>query len=419
MMPAKFKRLLECATLSPRARTSRIMRMPAPYDRLMLPVYIPSLLMSTSQMALMILLPIHIVDIGFSAAFAATVVGLRGIGLLAFDVPAGMLVARFGDRAVLLGGQVLIVAGTLLLALTSSVIGISLAAVLIGAGFSAWMLGRQSYIADVCENHEVGRAIAGMAGLQRVGIFIGPAAGALLAARFGFNATFLAGAAIAALAGLFVLAFTRSADHQAGAESVSLRGMAALLAHHSRIFATAGMAALALQLMRATRQLLVPLVGQAAGLDVIAIGTIYSLSAGIDMSLFYPVGVIVDRWGRKWSAVPSMLLFAAGRRAPAWSRKRSRHGNRHDHRRRPRAADATPRAVPRPVATVRRLRHGCGAADVRRARLSRQSVGRKSRSSRHGFRRCLDHARVRAGNVAQAVCNGARLSRLAVAHGQP
>jgi MFS family permease len=88
--------------------------------------------------------------------------------------------------------------------------------------------------------------------------------------------------------------------------------MAALLAHHSRIFATAGMAALALQLMRATRQLLVPLVGQAAGLDVIAIGTIYSLSAGIDMSLFYPVGVIVDRWGRKWSAVPSMLLFAAG-----------------------------------------------------------------------------------------------------------
>ena len=30
------------------------------------------------------------------------------------------------------------------------------------------------------------------------------------------------------------------------------------------------------------------------------------------MSLFYPVGVIVDRWGRKWSAVPSIGLFAVG-----------------------------------------------------------------------------------------------------------
>jgi MFS family permease len=30
------------------------------------------------------------------------------------------------------------------------------------------------------------------------------------------------------------------------------------------------------------------------------------------MCLFYPVGVLVDRRGRKWSAVPSMVLFAVG-----------------------------------------------------------------------------------------------------------
>jgi MFS family permease len=69
---------------------------------------------------------------------------------------------------------------------------------------------------------------------------------------------------------------------------------------------------LALQLMRATRQLLVPLFGQSVGLDVAAIGAIYSMSAAIDMSLFYPIGVVVDRWGRKWSAVPSMVLYAVG-----------------------------------------------------------------------------------------------------------
>jgi MFS family permease len=32
----------------------------------------------------------------------------------------------------------------------------------------------------------------------------------------------------------------------------------------------------------------------------------------IDMSLFYPVGLLVDRRGRKWSAIPSLVLFALG-----------------------------------------------------------------------------------------------------------
>jgi MFS family permease len=64
--------------------------------------------------------------------------------------------------------------------------------------------------------------------------------------------------------------------------------------------------------MRATRQLLVPLFGQAMGLDAAAIGLVYSLSAGIDMCLFYPVGLLIDRRGRKWSAIPSILLFSIG-----------------------------------------------------------------------------------------------------------
>jgi MFS family permease len=64
--------------------------------------------------------------------------------------------------------------------------------------------------------------------------------------------------------------------------------------------------------MRATRTLLVPLFGIGLGLDAASVGLIYSLSAVVDMSLFYPVGWVVDRHGRKWSAVPSLALFALG-----------------------------------------------------------------------------------------------------------
>ena len=78
------------------------MQLPSPYDRLLMPVYLPSLIMATSQMALLILLPLYVLDLGYGPVLASVVMGFRGIGLLLFDVPAGALAARFGDKPVLL-----------------------------------------------------------------------------------------------------------------------------------------------------------------------------------------------------------------------------------------------------------------------------------------------------------------------------
>jgi MFS family permease len=282
------------------------------FDRLLLPIYAPSLIVSASQTALLILLPLYVIDLGMGAAMAALIVGIRGIGLFLFDIPAGMFASRFGDRAILLLGLVVIVAGTSLIAFSVDPWVLAIGAFLTGAGFSAWMLGRMSYIADTCEPHETGRAIAIMAGLQRVGIFIGPGLGGVLAAATSYSLTFLVGAVIVVAAGALVWPFCRSGGGEASAEGLSLAPTLRLARNHARTFLTAGWAALSLQLMRATRTLLVPLFGVELGLDAAAIGVVFSISAAIDMCLFYPVGWLVDRHGRKWSAVPSLTLFAAG-----------------------------------------------------------------------------------------------------------
>lgn len=287
------------------------MRLPPPYDRLLAPVYVPSLLMAVSQEALTILLPLYMLEIGASPAFAALVVGLRGVGVLLFDVPAGMLVARFGDKPVLLGGLSLILLGFALLGVTTDGWLVGFAAVALGTGHAAWMLGRQSYLADTCAPHELGRAIAAMAGLQRGGALIGPVAGGALAGAAGFPVAFAIGAASAVVAGATVLKFARAVPPHEDPDA-SLRGTAQVLRTHAQVLATAGGTALVLQLMRASRQLLVPLFGQAVGLDVTTIGVVYSLSAVVDIALFYPSGVLADRLGRKWSAVPSMTLYALG-----------------------------------------------------------------------------------------------------------
>lgn len=283
----------------------------SPYRRLLLPVYVPSFLMAVSQDALLVLLPLYILESGLGPAFAAFVIGLRGIGVLLFDVPAGKLVTRFGERAVLLIGLIATCAGFLVLAASTSSVSISIAALLFGVGFAAWMLGRQSYIAATCEPGETGRAIALMAGIQRGGAFVGPLLGGLVAQFSGYGTAFILCAVLAVCAGIVVFYFAekvkgemRHGPHDGSTLTV--------IREHRSIFATAGVAAMALQLMRATRQLLVPLFGQAVGLDVALIGVIYSASAAIDMCLFYPVGVLVDRRGRRWSAIPAMVLFAIG-----------------------------------------------------------------------------------------------------------
>jgi MFS family permease len=287
-------------------------RLPSPYDRLLLPVYVPSLLMAVSQEALTILLPLYVLDLGASPAFAALVAGLRGVGVLLFDVPAGMLVARFGDKPVLLGGLGLTLAGMLLLCFATQPWLVGVAAVALGTGHAAWMLGRQSYLADTCEPRELGRAIAAMAGLQRGGALLGPVLGGLLAGAAGYTAAFTAGAVSAVIAAATVLAFAREVAAHDDRGDASFGGTLRVLQAQRGVLATAGGSALVLQLMRATRQLLVPLFGQAVGLDETTIGLVYSLSAVVDIALFYPSGVLADRFGRKWSAVPSMALFALG-----------------------------------------------------------------------------------------------------------
>src|SRR5690606_26069968 len=122
-----------------------------------------------------------------------------------------------------------------------------------------------------------------------------------LAGVAGFPVAFAVGAASAVVAGATVIVFARAVTPHAN-DDASFKGTVEVLRTHGRILATAGGSALVLQLMRASRQLLIPLFGQSLGLGVTTIGLIYSLAAAVDIALFYPSGVLADRFGRKWSA---------------------------------------------------------------------------------------------------------------------
>ena len=282
----------------------------SPYRRLLIPIYLPSFLVAASQQALLILLPLYVLELEGGAAFAAVVVGLRGLGMLLFDVPAGVLVSRFGDKPLMMVGLVCMTVTGLALALVGSLWLLTPLAILYGVGTAAWMLGRLSYMTDAFEIAERGRALAVIGGLMRLGAFVGPALGGAAAEFLSYRVAFLGAGVASALAVLLVWAFTHNVRPDRDHQGPYLIQLAQIVSSHRRSFATAGFSALGIQLMRSGRQLFIPLFGAASGLDAAAIGVVYSLSSALDMSLFYPAGLVMDRWGRKWMTAPSMALFA-------------------------------------------------------------------------------------------------------------
>jgi MFS family permease len=85
-----------------------------------------------------------------------------------------------------------------------------------------------------------------------------------------------------------------------------------VLSQHRHTFATAGVAMLMLALIRNGRMLLIPICGTVLGLGDAEVGLVKSASMGVDMVLFYPAGLVMDRFGRKWTAAPCLLVLSLG-----------------------------------------------------------------------------------------------------------
>ena len=78
------------------------------HRRMLWPIYVPALLLGVPAQASFVLLPLYVLELGGSPAAAAAVVGWRGLGMMAMDIPAGMLAARHGERTVMIAASALI-----------------------------------------------------------------------------------------------------------------------------------------------------------------------------------------------------------------------------------------------------------------------------------------------------------------------
>lgn len=285
---------------------------PAPSIRsLTLSVFMPAFLFAVGQGAVIPILPLVAEDLGSTVAVAGLIVALRGIGQMVFDIPAGSLVSRFGERTTMIIGTVILIVGSLGSALSPNPLVLTFFVFVMGCAWSVWLLARLSYVSDVMPAHLRGRALSTLGGVNRIGNFVGPFLGAAVIGIGGLDSAFHLQILFAAI-GLATLLF---APEPVGGTTHAVHGpvpFVSVVREHSHTYLTAGLGATAISVLRASRQVIIPLWGIKIGLDASQVSLIFGISNAMDMALFYPSGAVSDRMGRRWVSIPCLVVLSAG-----------------------------------------------------------------------------------------------------------
>lgn len=291
---------------------------------------LPTLLFSIGEGAIIPIIPAVAGNLGATLAIAGFISAMLLVGHLLGDIPSGAIISRIGERAAMIGAAGLAVVGLFTSVVAPHPIVLGAGILLIGLASAAFALARHAFMTSFVPPRYRARALSTLGGTFRFGAFIGPFLGAGLIQ--------LTGSAVAAfwihivgtLAAAVVLvvfpdpesAFRGPAQRgrlnpgeaEVGTEA---RGLLRTIAANRRVLLTLGMGGAIVSALRQSRQVVLPLWAVSIGLEETTTSLIIGVAGAIDFSLFFTGGWIMDRFGRLWTALPSLVGLAIGHLALA------------------------------------------------------------------------------------------------------
>lgn len=294
-----------------------------------LPVYLPSLVFAIGEGAIIPVIPVDAVRLGGSLALAGFITALLLVGELVGDVPSGWIVARVGERNAMIGSAVVALGGLALCLIATAPATLGIGVLLIGIATACFALARQAFMTTFVPMSHRARALSLLGGMFRAGYFVGPFLAALIIGVTGSTrSVFLVHAVACVVVSIVLLVLpdpsavladrrstfvTRTSAGQTAAGGPAAReGLFATLARHRGVLARMGLSAGLIGGLRASRQVILPLVGVSLAMQESTIALVIGVAGGVDLALFFTSGQIMDRFGRLASALPSMIGLGLG-----------------------------------------------------------------------------------------------------------
>ena len=283
---------------------------------LLLSVYIPTVMFTFGQGLLVPILPLYAAEYGGSYSLAGFVVAAGWIGTMIGDVPVGMFLRRIGFKRAMIIGGFLFGGATIALGFAGTPFELIALRLIAGIGIAFFQISRHAFIANQVPAEMRGRTIAVFGGINRVGHFIGPLVGGFVASFYGLPSAIIVGGVVVSIIVPMAFLLVREPKTEPGEakqKAFEFSVLTEVIRHNPRELAAGGIAQIFAQMIRAGRQIVIPLyAAYAVGLDPAQVGQVVSASHFVEMWLFIPAGVIMDRWGRKAAAVPSFTIMATG-----------------------------------------------------------------------------------------------------------
>ncbi|WP_291051369.1 MFS transporter [Herbiconiux sp.] len=283
------------------------------------PALIPSFLFGIGEGAVIPVIPAVASGLGADLAGAGFVVAMLVVGQLVGDIPSGALVARIGERAAMIAAAVLSMAAMVLALLAPGIVQLGVAVFALGLAASTFALARQAFMTTFVPARIRARALSTLGGSFRGGMLVGPFLGAGLIALTGSVETAFGVQIVAALAVIVLLVVMHDpmAVRERAARPVPTATGGVPLAANPGLFRTiwqnrgalvrVGSGAAVVGALRASRMAILPLWAVSIGLEAQTTALVIGIGAAADFALFYTSGQIMDRFGRLWSVIPSMV----------------------------------------------------------------------------------------------------------------
>jgi len=290
------------------------------------PAFGPSVLFGTATGAMMPVIALRASELGASPALAGFMAALIGLGGLVSNLPAALLTARIGERRAILAASVLGAFGGLVCLVVEEARWLAVGVVLLGAVSAVFMLARQGYLTERVPYALRARALSTLGGSSRIGVFIGPFLASGFIHLWGLRGAFWVVIVAMLATGALTLFYPdlptvgenktgadkgaeKNVDHTKPRNAPPAPTLRQILHSHAAVLRTLGVGVMLVMMLRACRQVAIPLWGTHLGIAPATVALIYGLTAAVDMLAFYPAGSIMDRYGRLWIALPSSLTM--------------------------------------------------------------------------------------------------------------
>lgn len=281
--------------------------------KIIIAVYIPAFLTSFCMGMLAPTIPAKVDLIGGTAFIIGLAVGAQGLGEAFFSIPTGLLINKFGNKKIMLIGMAGLSISGSLSGLFQNNLALYFALFSLGIFYGFFSLSRHSFMTQIVPSEYRGKAFSRFGGINRIGWFFGPVIGGFTAGSIGIDIPFYI-ISIVALFTTILIFFTTEPTNENLIQSNEIKSptFTETILDNKKSFTIGGSGHFIMQFLRQCRHVLIPIWAFSIGLGVEELGLIQSISAAIDMTLFYPVGLIMDKYGRKWTSVPSIILLSLG-----------------------------------------------------------------------------------------------------------